>query len=310
MAEQWFRHKWLDAIYASELDPTTRHVAEIFAGKARQDSIAWEPLSNLVMKTGRTKKTCIKARQTLVDGGWLTEVKASTHKAAPHFLLVIPGTEGCSHYTPEADEGVEPVHPRGVATTPQRGTEYTPRGVATTPSQSVVNPDQSISLSPEQSLVKDLLGLDERDERLMKIPSILQDNNVRHAKVWLRSCHENGDLLDLLEKTGATSSGWGAEPDDDGTMPNPGYVDGWGTPERIKVEDYYKPRVLALGYSEQEADAYLHRATEIFPDGSERKCWHEAYMTALNDAACEDCGRQDGKHSLICQHNDAMKETA
>lgn len=308
MAEQWFRHKWLDAIYASELDPIARHVAEIFAGKARQDSIAWEPLSNLVMKTGRTKKTCIKARQALVDGGWLTEVKAPTHKAASHFLLVIPGTEGCSQYTPTADEGVEPVHPRGVATTPQRGTEYTPRGVATTPSQSVVNPDQSISLSPEQLLVRDLLGLDDGDERLMKISSILTANNVRNPKVWLRSCHANGDLLDLLQAETTTSSGWGAKTEDDGLMQNPAIPEGWGPAVRIKVEDYYKPRILQLGYSEDETTAYLNRAIDVYPNGNEETVWREAFMTARTDVAFDCCGRQDGKHSPHCDEH--WKETA
>lgn len=308
MAEQWFRHKWLDAIYASELDPIARHVAEIFAGKARQDSIAWEPLSNLVMKTGRTKKTCIKARQTLIDGGWLVEVKASTHKAASHFLLVIPSVEGCSQYTPQADEGVEPVHPRGVATTPQRGTEYTPRGVATTPSQSVVNPDQSI-LSPEQLLVRDLLGLDDGDERLMKVPQLLADKSPDTPKPWLRGCHKNGDLLDLLEKVGTTTSGWGTETEDDGTMSNPGYVEGWGQPERIKVQDYYRPKILQLGYTEDEATDYLKSAMQVYPSGKEETVWREAYMTARTDVAWICCGRQDGKHLVSCEAYD-FKETA
>lgn len=309
MAEQWFRHKWLDAIYASELDPIARHVAEIFAGKARQDSIAWEPLSNLVMKTGRTKKTCIKARQTLVDGGWLTEIKASTHKAASHFLLVIPGTEGCSQYTPTADEGVEPVHPRGVATTPQRGTEYTPRGVATTPSQSVVNPDQSISLSPEQLLVKELLGLDEGDERLMKVPQLLADKSPDTPKPWLRGCHRNGDLLDLLEKAGTTSSAWGTDTDEQ-TMPNPHYIEGTNAAE-VNIEDWHRARMRTLGLKRDEMDDFYAEARRNIPHGKPRVLWREALTNAEHDVKenprCDECGsRLDQGHYGSCSQRERI----
>lgn len=306
MAEQWFRHKWLDAIYASELDPIARHVAEIFAGKARQDSVVWEPLSNLVMKTGRTRTTCVKARQSLIEGGWLTEVKAPTHKAAAHFLLVIPNVEGSSHWTPEDEGGVQPLDLRGLATGPQGSSEYTPRGLATGPSQSVVNPDQSISLSPEQLLVRDLLGLDDGDERLMKISSILQANNVRNPKVWLRRCHENGDLLDLLQAETTTSTAWGTETDDR-MMPNPNYIEGTNEPE-VNIEDWHRARMTALGLDYFAATDFYNEARRNLPHAKPRALWREALMNAERDVAenprCDEChSRLDHGHYRSCSHH-------
>lgn len=305
MAEQWFRHKWLEAIYASDLDPTSRHVAEIFAGKARQDSIAWEPLSNLVRKTGRTKTTCSKARQNLIDYGWLTETKAATHKAAAHFVLVIPTAEGSSHWTPQDEEGVQPLDPRGLATGPQGSSEETPRGLVTRPSQSFVNPDQSIlSLTPEQVLVKDLLGLDDGDERLMKVPQLLEAKKPDSPKPWLRGCHKSGDLLDLLDTTTSPSSSRWGQASDDGLMDNPNYVEGFGNNSRIAPEDHYRPKMQsALGATDDEIRHAVHKSTEAHPGASQQRIWQDAYMTLEHDLICPACTRPAGKHYDNCIHH-------
>ena len=68
--------------------------------------------------------------------------------------------------------------------------------------------------------------------------------------------------------------------------------------------------LLALGYDEEQARAYLAKAVEIYPTGTERKCWHEAYMTALNDTRCDECGSNPGSHSPICSQAPEQQDRA
>lgn len=302
----WWRQTWIEAVYGSDLKPLERLVAVVYADHARDRRQVWVTLPRLMERTGLSRDAANRALRGLRDKGWLLVIQEAKQHRATVYGLVIPESSSTPG-VPLSSTGDVPLT-ESSSTSPDASstrddTSSTPR----VPNQSSYqNPHQS--LSPEQALVRDLLGLDETDEMLTKISSILTANNVRNPKVWLRRCHENGDLLDLLQAEATTSGAWGAKAEDDGYMNTPGYVEGWGMPERVRIEDYYKPRILDLGYTEDQASAYLQRAVDVYPKGNEETVWREAFMTARTDVAFHCCGRQDGKHSPHCDEH--WKETA
>lgn len=302
----WWRQTWMEAVYSSDLKPLERLVAVVYADHARDKRQVWVTLPRLMERTGLSRDAANRALRGLRDKGWLLVMQEAKQHRATIYGLVIPESSS----TPDVPLSSTADVPLKESSSTPPDTSSTRDDTSSTPrvpnQSSYQNPHQS--LSPEQLLVKELLGLDDGDERLMKISSILTANNVRNPKVWLRSCHANGDLLDLLQAETTTSSAWGAKAEDDGYMNNPNIPEGWGPAVRIKVQDYYKPRILDLGYSEDEASAYLNRAIDVYPNGNEETVWREAFMTARTDVAFECCGRQDGKHSPHCDEH--WKETA
>lgn len=309
MAELWWRETWKEAIYESDLKPLERIVAFVYADHARERRSAWVTLDRLVETTGMSRTQAQSWRSRLVKSGFLVELSKATHHRATLYGLVIPDGQGAGESAPSGcrdigtheEDRVPEIEGQGAG---NEGSGC--RDIGT--NQSLIN-HSSISLSPEQELVTELLGLDRGDERLQLVEGLLEYHEVRSPKPWLRKCHANGELLDVLDSIQADLD---ADPEfeDEGYMDHPGYVEGWGLPERVKIEDYYLSRILGLGYDEEQARAYLAKAVEIYPTGTERKCWHEAYMTALNDTRCEECGCNPGNHSPICSQAPEQQDRA
>lgn len=296
----WWRHEWIKAIYASDLKPLERLVACVYAEWARDKRQTFVTLDKLTAMSGLSRDAANRARDGLEKKGWLVALDRKPRKPVD-FLLVIP-----EHATSTPD---------GPASTPGGPVTSTPPDMTSTPPDTASTGDvlhQSSyqtshqSLSPEQALVRDLLDLDDGDERLMKISSILKDNNVRNAKVWLRRCHENGDLLDLLQSsTESKSNGWGTEPDDDKFMDNPHYVEAHGNAQRVRVEDFYRHKIGDLGFLHFEIEDMLKETQRNTSATTAKEVWEDVLQRAHRDVEdhprCDECSvRIDEGHGQRC----------
>jgi|ERR1017187_8735917 hypothetical protein len=68
-----FLFRWREAIYVSDLTPTTRHVLHVLSFHGDEDGRNCFPsLASLARKTGHDRKTCWKAVQRGRAGGWIT----------------------------------------------------------------------------------------------------------------------------------------------------------------------------------------------------------------------------------------------
>lgn len=284
MAELWWRTTWTEAIWSSDLKPLQRLVALVYAEHARDKRTAWVTLDRLIERSGLARSTAQRTRRELVELGWLIEVsKATQHKTAVFSLVIPEGVRVPSlgslddSRVPSPDARVPTVDAR----VPSPGTNLS--------SYPRTNP---ISLSREQQVVKDLLGEDATEERLMKVPNLMEQHNVR-SPGWFRTCHKSGDLLALLDASGTEASlapeGWGttARAGGDGLMANPNYIEGTNAP-RIAPEDYYRPKLERLGLIHGVIEQYRIDAEQIYPNGSQEKVWTEAWMTALTDHKLKD----------------------
>lgn len=302
MAELWWRHRWMEAVYGSELKPLEVFVASIYADHAHDKRTSWVTLARLMERTHLSRDAANRALRGLRDKGWLQVVQEAKQHRATVYGLVIPDSSSTGGVplssTPDVPLTDSSSTPHDTSSTGD-DTSSTPR----VPNQVLIN-DSSISLSPEQVFVKDLLGLDERDEMLKKIPTILQDHNVRAPKPWLRTCHQNGELLDLLQQEVSTSTTWGIDAEDERTMPNPNYIEGTNEP-RVDIERWHRARMDALGLQRDEVDAFHAQARRNYPNGKPLVLWREALMNAQHDVKenprCEECGsRLDHGHYRTC----------
>lgn len=197
--KRWWRHTWLEAVYASDLKPMPRFIAMIYAEHARDQRIAWASLDTLVTKTGLGRTQAKKWRGDLINGGWLVEIQKATHHRATHYVLSIPedarGSGGRPSDTETGGREADPLMGARGSDFEVRGSDSASQGVG---EPTPINPlDKSIhqsSSSPARTHLASLLGWGEEDERLDLTNDFLQANNVKAAKPWLNRCHENGDL--------------------------------------------------------------------------------------------------------------------
>lgn len=203
MTARWWRDHWLDAVRASDAKPLEVFVARSYADYARDGQAAWVTLDQLCRETKLSRDAARRAVKGLTDKHLLLMVeKARQHRCAV-YALVIPNDPSSTAErpldTPSGTADVPLDDLRGTAERPlsvPRGTSPRSRGTSPVPNQLSIS---SPSLSPEQRQAADLLGLDARDERLALIPKILEENDVRSPRPWLRAAHQRGDLLDLLD---------------------------------------------------------------------------------------------------------------
>ena len=299
----------MKAVFSSDLKPLERLVAAVYADHARDRRQTFVTLDRLMTCSGLSRDAANRARDGLETKGWLVALERKPRKPVD-FLLVIPEDVASTSGGPVGTGGglVTSTSPDMTSTSP----DMTSTGDVL--HQSSYQSSHHSSSSPARKIAASLLGTEEEDEVMDYLDEFLQAKNVGKAKPWLEATHANGDLERIFYAyvKEQKSPSWGVEsqPEDDGLMDNPGYVDGWGQPERVKIEDYYMGRILALGYDEEQARAYLAKAVEIYPTGTERKCWHEAYMTALNDTRCDECGSNPGSHSPICSQAPEQQDRA
>ena len=308
MAELWWRQTWMEAVYASDLKPLEKFVACVYADHARDQRTVWVTLPRLVERSSLSRDAANRALRGLREKGWLLVVQEAKQHRATVYGLVIPDDSSTGHVPLSSPRDVPLTHSSSTSpdTSSTRDDTSSTPGV---PNQSSY-PSTHHSSSSARGIAAKLLGIVEEDEVLDHLDDFLRAKNVGKAKPWLETTHANGDLERIFyafvdEQKNPT---WGVETEDDGFMNTPGYVEGWGMPERVRIEDYYKPRILDLGYTEDEASAYLQRAIDVYPKGNEETVWREAFMTARTDVAFHCCGRQDGKHSPTCDEH--WKESA
>ncbi len=231
----WWRSRWLDAIYDSDLTPSQRFVATVYADFANSGRTSWVPISQLMHRTGYSNKGVILARNALVEKGWIIQVSKPTRHKAATFALVIPEGQlstgvaeghisGVNSVHASDDPGVNSVHTQGC-------TQFTSRGELSSQKKSSRNP-LSI-LSPGQRAFQKLTACDEQDERLDDVEAILKDRDIKNPAAWLTRVHQRGDLQKLLDeqrsnRPGSAPEGWG-----DLTGPAPDEVprgNGYGGP--------------------------------------------------------------------------------
>ncbi|MCM3554009.1 helix-turn-helix domain-containing protein [Janibacter melonis] len=291
MAELWWRQTWMEAVWSSDLKPLERLVAGVYADHAHDQRTSWVTLDRLAERTGLGRTQAQRWRKSLVESGWIVEVQKARQQRAAVYGLVIP--EASVPDTRQPDEALsmpgnrqpdEPRVPEYVA----QGAGIPDSGCRGTGTNQSSYPKNPISLSREQQAVKDLLGQDATDERLVKVPNLIEQSTPRSPVAWLRACHKNGDLLALLDACGTEASlapeGWGttARAESDGLMVNPDYIEGMNA-SRIEPEDYYRPKLERLGLIHGVIEQYRIDAERIHPNGSKEKVWAEAWMTALTD---------------------------
>ena len=304
----WWRQTWMEAVYGSDLKPLERLVAVVYADHARDRRQVWVTLPRLMERTGLSRDAANRALRGLRDKGWLLVMQEAKQHRATVYGLVIPESSSTPG-VPLSSTGDVPLNGSSStspdASSTRDDTSSTPR----VPNQSSYqNPHQS--LSPEQALVRDLLGLDERDERLMKVPQLLADKSPDTPKPWLRRCHENGDLLDLLENVGTTSSAWGTETTDNRMMPNPNYIEGTNEPE-VDIEGWHRARMTDLGLDYFAATDFYNDALKNLPHAKPRALWREALINAERDVKenprCDECrSRLEDGHYRSCSQRERI----
>jgi hypothetical protein len=87
---RWPRTAWLEAVYVSDLRPLERLTAAIYADHARDSDRAWVTLDRLVERSGMARTTAMRARDGLVDAGWLVAVSAPNRRKATVYALAVP----------------------------------------------------------------------------------------------------------------------------------------------------------------------------------------------------------------------------
>lgn len=88
---RWPREDWVDAVWASEtLKPLQRLVAFSYARHAGDRTISWVSESQLQTDTGLSRDAARRARDGLVEAGWLVlESKARQQYAARYRLVIV-----------------------------------------------------------------------------------------------------------------------------------------------------------------------------------------------------------------------------
>lgn len=186
----WWRNRWLAAMYDSDLTPTQRFVATVYADFAGSGRTSWSSLTTVMHRTGYSERTVVYARNQLMAAGWLVAVSKSTRHLAATYALVIPTSSRPATDAPLDDLDLQQM----------QGRPATDAGVDLQEMQGS-NPLEKIhqsSLSPNQAALRKVLGCAPEDERVMIADSLFATHNVRSAPAWLRSVKAAGELDDLI----------------------------------------------------------------------------------------------------------------
>ncbi len=206
----WWRHRWMEAVYASDVKPLEVLVASIYADHAGDGRTAWVTLDRLRERSKLSRDAAHRALKGLIAKGFLVVVVRAKQHRATVYGLVIPAHLSSPGDVPLTDSSSPPHGPLSQSSSTPDDTSSTPHDTSST--GGVPNPisypsSDPISLSREQELVADLLGLEPRDERLMSVQKMLDDNHVRNATAWLRTVARNDELFGLLELAAASPNG-------------------------------------------------------------------------------------------------------
>lgn len=308
MADLWWRQRWMKAIFGSDLKPLERLVAAVYADHARDRRQTFVTLDRLMTCSGLSRDAANRARDGLETKGWLVALERKARRPVD-FLLVIPESaastgDGLVTSTPDGPpDQIGSTPPDIGSPSPDIGST---RGVL---HQSSYPSSHHSSSSPAQQVAASLLGIDEEDEVMDYLDDFLQAKNVGKAKAWLEATHAAGDLERIFYayvKEQKTPS-WGVEsqPEDDGLMDNPDYIEGFGNERRVRVDDFHRRKIKALGFHRDEVDDFHREAIQNYPNGKALTIWREALINATRDVEenprCRECGcRLDEGHHGTC----------
>lgn len=126
MGKLWWRNRWMDAVYESDLRPLERLVCAVYADHARDGQReAWVTLDRLCQRTGLSRDAANRARQGVREAGWLVvSERARQHRAAVEELTIPDDFRGTGDVPLSGASGT----PRDTSGTP-RDTSSTPRGL-------------------------------------------------------------------------------------------------------------------------------------------------------------------------------------
>lgn len=206
----WWRHRWMNAIWASDLPLQARLVAAIYAEHARDQRTAWVTNDRLGEWMNLDPRRALEWRKKLIADGYLTEVKKAGQHKATIYALTIPvehTSRGDAAVTPgpvdDSSRGDAPV-----TSEPSRGDAPDARGDApVTPGVTLPSPNQSTDQTPSsipgraaslRAYTAGLLGWDDDDEKLDHLQDLLDDRAPRNPRAWLKALANNGDLTDEL----------------------------------------------------------------------------------------------------------------
>lgn len=218
----WWRVRWLDAIWTSDLLPLEKLVAAVYADHARDSHSSWVTLDRLQQRASLSRDAANRALRGLVSKGWLMAVNPKPRQPVTYFLSfpddctstpdgpvdsVTSTADGLIASTADGLAGVFTSTPGDPASTSDD----------TTSTPGVLNQSTYPSTHPSSSSARAIVasalagpGEDEEDDRLVEqhLDGFLAANNVKAALPWLRACADSGDLrrnfLAYVEQTQAS----------------------------------------------------------------------------------------------------------
>ena len=210
MAEPlWWRTRWMEAVWSSDLKPMERFVACVYFDHARDQHHAWVTAARLTERTGLSRDAALRARKGLVEAGWIVVREKARQHRADVYELVIPDGASSTRGGPLPDLSST----GGVPLSDSRGTGDDTRGTGDVPNLSTYPSPHPSSRAveivfrawpPEFDEDEDD---DEREENrelhretiTELLPGFLSENNVKAAIPWLETCAASGDLARNFE---------------------------------------------------------------------------------------------------------------
>ena len=212
MAEPlWWRTRWMEAVWSSDLKPMERFVACVYFDHARDQHHAWVTAARLTERTGLSRDAALRARKGLVEAGWIVVREKARQHRADVYELVIPDGASSTRGGPLPDLSST----GGVPLSDSRGTGDDTRGTGDVPNLSTYPSTHPSSSSRAVEIVfrawppefDEDEDDDEREENrelhretiAELLPGFLSENNVKAAIPWLETCAASGDLARNFE---------------------------------------------------------------------------------------------------------------
>lgn len=216
MAEPlWWRTRWMEAVWSSDLKPMQKLVAAVYADHAHDQRKAWVTLERLMQRSRLGRSQATTWRRSLVEKGWLVELEPHRQHHAAVYLLAIPENARVPENRhpgdqPECRETGTLSGSRVPESRPQSAGISAPecRETGTNPSTYPSSHPSSSSRAVEivfRAWPPEFDEDEDDDEREENreihretiaefLPGFLSENNVKAALPWLKACDEAGDL--------------------------------------------------------------------------------------------------------------------
>lgn len=216
----WWRTRWSDAVWSSDLKALEKLVAFAYADHARAERTAWVTLDRLCERTGLSRDAANRALRGVVAGGYLT-VFRKTIKRPTVYALSLP--EGSAVQELESIRSTSDVPRPSTGDVPRPESGSTPDDSGSTSpdigsTRGVPNPrsyprNNPSPLSRAATIVADALNLNRDDERLESFDKNLTSMGIKNPAAYVRQVLSNDGTGGLEELLTSASSEAVPEPD-------------------------------------------------------------------------------------------------